>query len=132
MEGRKLSLGVKGRENEKEAVMAWHRLFALGTPEPKAEAKVGGVTVGEVVTTILADAESRVQPITLAFYRRFLLPFSADKGKVSADTLTPTMAEAWARKPTWSNSTRHDALGTLATAFRWAERARLPVQRGFR
>ncbi len=73
----------------------------------------------------LNDAESRVQPITLAFYRRLLDPFKQRHGDMKATALTPTLAEAFARKPTWSNSTRHDCRGTLATAFRWAERSRM-------
>jgi len=134
LEGKKVSLKVKGRENEKEAIKAWHRLFANGTPEPLAEAKPEPAkheqradtrTVAEILTAFLADAESRVQPITLVFYKRFCTPFSQDKGNLKAESLTPPLVEAWARKPTWSSSTQHDALGTLATAFRWAERARL-------
>lgn len=121
--GKQISLGVKGRENEADAVKAWHRLMANGQPKP--EAKPDDVSVAEVVTAFLADAKSRVQPITLAFYRRFLLPFAECHSKLKADALTPTLVEAYSRKPTWSSSTRHDCLGTLATAFKWAERARL-------
>src|SRR5262249_28997591 len=34
--------------------------------------------------------------------------------------LTATQADAYARRGDWSNSTRHDFLTALATAFRWA------------
>jgi integrase len=40
-----------------------------------------------------------------------------------AATLTPTLAEAYSRKPDWKSQTRHGFLSTLVTAFRWAERA---------
>lgn len=135
MEGRKLSLGVKGRENEKEAVMAWHRLFANGTPEPtptpepreeaKPEPEAEGVSVGEVLAAFLADCEGRIKPKTLHLYRVFLNAFMARHGKVKVSALTPAMAEQYARKPTWSASSQHDFLGTLTAAFAWAERSRL-------
>ena len=137
--GKKVSLRVKGRENEREAMKAWHYLFANGTPGPKAEAppmpkpepkaevnaepEAQGVTVGEVLTAFLADAESRAKAKTLRAYRYFLLPFADAHGEGSADALTPTLAEAYSRKPAWKPQTRHGFLSTLVTAFRWAERA---------
>ncbi|HTU18052.1 MAG TPA: hypothetical protein VMG10_08315, partial [Gemmataceae bacterium] len=118
---KKVALGVSGEENKADALKAWHKLMADGpkpTPEPKAVP-----TVKAVMDAFLADAESRVQPITIQFYRKFCLPFSADYGTLRADALTLASVEAWTRKPAWSQSSRHDALGVLATAFRWAERA---------
>jgi integrase len=135
MEGRKLSLKVKGRENEKEAVQAWHRLFANGTPEPtpkpkpmaevRQEPKPKAVSVREVIEGFLADCEGRVGPTTLRIRRYFLLPFAGARGHEPANTLTPTLAEAYSRKPEWKDATRHDCLKTLAAAFAWAERCRL-------
>lgn len=122
VEGRQTSLGVKGLDKEGEAVKAWHRLMA-GVQEkakPKAEP-----TVAEVVKGFLADAEGRVKPNTLENYRYYLLPFAIRHGTMKPSELTPTLAEAYSRKQTWGNSTRHDCLGTLATMFRWAERARI-------
>src|SRR5262245_11840019 len=125
MAGRKVSLKVRGRENEKEAVQAWHRLFANGTPEPKpmpepkavvkAEPKTDGdgVSVGTVITAFLADAESRAKAKTLKVYRYFLLPFADVHGELLADGLTPTLAEAYSRKPSWKPQTRHGFLSTL-------------------
>lgn len=121
IDGKKISLKVKGKGNEAEAWKAYHNLLDNGSQEAKPKA----LTVAEVITAFLADAERRVKPITFAFYRRFLDPFAKSHGKGKIVALTLTQAEQWARKPTWSNSTRHDALGTLATAFRWAERNRL-------
>jgi hypothetical protein len=34
VDGRQTALGVKGRENEAEAVRAWHRLMGGMAPEP--------------------------------------------------------------------------------------------------
>jgi integrase len=142
VQGKQTALGVRGEANEAEAVKAWHRLLgglplACGgetpleshrKPRQAHETPQAVPTVAEVLSAFLSDAESRVQPITLAFYRRFLLPFSERHGTKKAEALTPTVAEAYSRKPTWSSSTRNDCLGTLATAFRWAERSRLLVR----
>jgi integrase len=137
MDGKKVSLKVRGRENEKEALQAWHRLFANGTPEPTPEAppeprpatpplpEPVSVSVGEVLTAFLAACEGRVKPKTLHDYKVFLTGFAGQFGKLAVSALTPTQAEAYARKPTWSASTQHDFLGTLAAAFSWAERERI-------
>jgi hypothetical protein len=138
VDGRKVSLKVRGKENEKEAVTAWHRLFAAGTPEPdvtpqeepkaaaKSEPEAGGVTVVEVVAAFLADCEGRIKSKALHDYRAFLTVFSAAFGTIKASALTTYQAEAYARKPTWSPSTQHDFLGILASAFKWAEAAPAP------
>src|SRR5262249_15190313 len=92
---KKVSLGVQGEGNKAAAVKAWHRLMADGkpTPEPKAQAKVEGPTVAEVITAFLADAESRVKARTLVWYRDFLEPFSVPHGTLRADQLTSVLAE---------------------------------------
>ncbi len=125
VEGRKVSLGVKGRENETEAVKAWHRLMAGVTekakPKPKQEP-----TVAEVVKGFLADVEGRAKPNTNRVYRYFLRPFAKRHGKAKASELTPPVAEAHARQQAhWSDSSRNAFLGALATAFKWAERSRI-------
>jgi integrase len=121
IDGRQTSLGVKGQDNEADALKAWHRLMANGKPELKAEAPA----VAETIDTFLADAEARLKPSTAQGYREFLTPFKQQHGKVKVDRLTPAMAEAYSRKPTWSNSTRHDFLSALGIAFKWAERSGL-------
>jgi integrase len=123
VEGKAVSLGVRGRDNKSQALQAWHRLMVAGKPKSPTDATA--ITVAEVLTAFLADTEGRVQTTTQEFYCRFLLPFSERHGSLTVNRLTPALAEAYARKPTWSSSTRNDALGTLATAFRWAERSGL-------
>ncbi len=121
--GKKISLGVQGRENKKAAEEAWHRVMA-GMKEEKAGPKAEP-TVTVVVEGFLADCEGRVKPKTVRGYRDFLRPFVERYGALPVSALTPPLAEAYSRKPEWSDSTRHDFLGTLAGAFRWAERARV-------
>jgi integrase len=121
--GKKTSLGVRGAGNRKAAEEAWHDLCANG--KPKVDDTPEPMTVAEVVAGFLADADGRVKPKTLRWYRDFLEPFSQRHGAAKADDLTPTLVESYARKPNWSSSTRHDFLGALAGVFRWAERGRL-------
>lgn len=116
-------MGVRGRENEAEAIKAWHRLMS-GVKEERSKAR-DEPTVSVVVKAYLTDCEGRVKAKTLAGYSDFLTPFALKHGKVRASALTPTVAEGYARKEEWSPSTRHDFLGTLAGAFKWAERARM-------
>src|SRR5262245_42864009 len=122
--GKKVSLGVRGEENAKGAHEAWHKMMAgVEAPQRKREAEQS-LTVGEVVSRFLADCEGRVKPETLRWYRDFLQPFVNRQGKLNAADLTPTLAEAYSRKPEWSASTRYGFLGTIAGAFKWAGRAR--------
>jgi integrase len=134
LDGRKVSLKVRGAKNEVEAIQAWHRLFATGTPEPtpvpqpqaEAEAQQAeSVSVRTVIDAFLADAVSRTKAKTLRIYRYFLLPFAGAHGECPADALKPYVAEAYSRKPDWKPQTRHGFLTTLVSAFRWAQRAGL-------
>jgi integrase len=118
--GHKVSLGVRGKKNRQAAYAAWHRLLADGRPVTGDPAG----TVADVVTAFLADATGRVKPATLAWYHKFLDPFAATHGGVKAASLTPTLVESFSRRPSWSLSTRHDCIGAIQAAFRWAVRDR--------
>ena len=124
LNGRKISLGVFGRKAKKAALKAWHRLIADG-PKPKVEEKREAkavASVKEVVDSFLADVEGRVSQGCLRNYRIFLLPFADRYGTQEAESVTVTEAESFARKPEWSPSYRNGMLGSLITAYRWAER----------
>jgi integrase len=122
VEGKQTSLGVKGEANDAEAVKVWHQLMAgvIEKAKPKPEP-----TVGEMVKGFIADAEARAKPNTIRVYRFFLLPFAKRFSTMKASALTPPLVEAYARKPTWGDNTKADFLGTLASAFKWAERSRI-------
>lgn len=119
LNGRKVSLRVFGKEKKADALIAWHRLMAEGL-KPKAEPKPA--TVKAIIDGFLADAESRVSPECLRNYRKHLLPFVKKHGSRPADGLTVADAEAYTRQPGWSASYRNGVLGSLVSAFRWAER----------
>jgi hypothetical protein len=115
---RKMSPGVRGEDNQAEAMKAWHRLMANG--RATAEAKADVPTVAELVKDFLAHAEAPLRPATVRGYRDFFGPFAKAHGNRRADRLTPAVADTYARKPQWSNSTRHDFLSVLSIAFKWA------------
>ena len=114
VDGIKVSLKVKGEENEAEALKAWHRLMADGKPVPVEQA----LTVKEVVGAFLEDVATRVKPATARWYQDLLTPFAARFGNVKADRLNLNQVNAYAQKPEWSNSTRNGFLSALSIAFR--------------
>ena len=134
-EGRQISLGVKGKGNRKAAWEAWRKLMADG-PTTNTTRQQGGkegregskgqpLTVRELVDAFLADAEGRMTPGCVRNYRIYLVPFARAHGKRPAEAVSPTDAEAFARKPEWSDTYRAGFLGTLVTAYRWAVREKL-------
>jgi integrase/recombinase XerC len=118
--GKKVSLGVKGRENRRAAYEAWHRLAGESNEADKPKP---ASSVRAVIDAFLADAESRTKEKTMRIYRYFLLPFADAHGEGRADALRPTLVEAYSRKPVWKPQTRYGFLTTLVTAIRWAQRA---------
>jgi integrase len=120
--GKKVSLGVRGRKNRRAAFEAWHRLV---TAEKSGEKPESPVTVRTVIDAFLDDAEGRTKAKTMRVYRYFLSPFADAHGELPVDALRPTLAEGYSRKRGWGPQTRHGFLSTLVTAFRWARRAGL-------
>src|SRR4051812_15578489 len=98
-EGRQVNLKVRGKDNEKEAVKAWHRLMAGDDPTPspvqeptpptkptqRREQTPGEASVKQVVDGFLADAEGRMTAGCLRNYRIFLQPFSERFGSRLAE-----------------------------------------------
>lgn len=80
------------------------------------------VTVQAVIDRFLADAEVRVSEECFRQYRKHLLRFVRHFGNRPAEGLTAAEAEAYTRRPKWSSSYRNGILGSLVSAFRWAER----------
>src|ERR1017187_9967539 len=55
--------------------------------------------------------------VYISTYRCFLTPFSQRHGRMKASDLSPPIAEAYARKPTWAADTKADFLGAVRAAF---------------
>jgi integrase len=125
VEGRKISLGVKGKQNKKAAQEAWHRLMADGAgrlraSKPAEVEKRAEATAGAVADGFLADARVRVKPNTLAAYTGLLKLFTDHFGELPVSELTATKLVAFTHRPEWGSSHRHNLIGTVATAFKWA------------
>jgi integrase len=153
VQGKSVSLRVRGENNKQQAVDAWHRLMANGSPGParsnapapaetdKAEAVAPAVfntakvsapapapIVQAVVDAFLTDAEARVTRGCHRNYVLFLTPFAQQFGQRLADSLTPSEVEAFARqprKPAWSSTYQANCLAAITTAFRFALRERV-------
>ncbi len=137
LNGKKVSLGVTGRERKSDALKAWHRLLAEPPGETEGEhlleplvVVVPGVTTEQpstpretlpaLVTAFLTDCSARLKPESLRGYRKYLVPFSAAFKSVEPKNLTPTAVDRWSRKPGWSQSYRAGFIGTVISLFRWA------------
>ena len=78
--GKKVSLKVRGKSGAGEAFKEWGRLLAQ---VPNKQPVSAVPLVSSFVSAFLADSMERVQPITMEFYRRFLEPFSAKYGHLA-------------------------------------------------
>lgn len=121
--GRQKALGVKGKANRKAAVEAWHRLMAgtrPGGPPPAATVPEAPPCLRDLLTEFLRDREGVVKANTHGAYRDCLKPVVDALGSVAASELKPETLVRWSARQGWSDSTRHNVLGAVATAFRWA------------
>jgi integrase len=118
--GKKIALGVKGKQNKKAAKEAWYRLSAMPKPSPKAH----DFSVSTLVERYLADSKTRISPEAHRGYCKFLKPFADAYGSRQAEALTAQEAEAFARSRQWSPTYQAGFLGTLSGAYRWAVRER--------
>lgn len=82
-------------------------------------------TVQNVVDGFLAEVDGRVARRTRQLYATHLMPFAERYGSRPAESLTPAEAEAYVRKPAWSPTYRSGILGSLVSAYKWAERKHL-------
>ncbi len=119
-EGKVISLGVVGHKNEKDAIKAWHQLMANG-PKTKQIASGAYKTVRDLFDGFIEDAEERLTNTSVSLYGRFLMPFARRHGKCSPTDVNAKQVHAFANRPTWANTTRHMAITTIATAFRWGK-----------
>ena len=129
--GKTVSLGVKGLENRRKAQEAWHRLMANLPPEPTpatthtapdaSPTTQADATTAALVDGFLADVKVRVKPNTLAAYTGLLTPVKNHFGDTPAASLTPTAVIRFTQRAEWGASHRHNLIGAVVTAFKWAE-----------
>ena len=104
LNGKKVNLFVRGRQNE---ALAWKELDRLKSspttqPPPDPSPPEKGVTVKEVVSAFLKSAAGRVEKETHEVYRLFLNNFASEFGDRSAAGVTCEMVEAYSWNPTSS------------------------------
>ena len=132
VDGKTVSLGVKGEGNLAAAQEAWHRLMANLPPSTQPMTLVispaavpapvtAPATVAEVVDGFLADVAVRVKANTLATYTGLLTPFKEQFGPTPAPAVTPTAVIRFSQRPEWGSSHRHNLIGAISTAYKWAE-----------
>lgn len=132
--GKNVSLQVRGETSRAEAVRAWHRLMAgvsVDTvPTPKVEQKkpipeaktANELTVRQLADMFLADAESRLKPNSLVWYRHAINGLGDAFGSELPVYLTHRRIEVWLAGRSWGNTSRAHAIGILSIFFRWVER----------
>jgi integrase len=118
VDGKQVSLGVKGEENKKVAQDAFYRLMADGgkKEQPKAD-----VAVEAIVDGFLAAKKGSIKNNTYGFYSYSLEKVSTAFGKKSAGQLKPAEVLRWLNGLEVSQSTRADVARVLITALKWAE-----------
>lgn len=108
----------KASEGELQAALA-ALLVRLGG-HPPATTGPQPTSTTAAVAGFLADAKPRVSPPCYSNYVFHLTLFSERFGAEPLSSLRPEPIEAWSRRPSWSQSTRHNALKTVAMLLRWA------------
>lgn len=126
VEGRKVSLGVKGPESRKEAVTAWHRLMAdPPKPKPKPEPKSKPTTVRQVADAFLADVRLRLKPATVGRYEYDLEAFCRKLGNLPAGKLAHQAVAGWLSEMNGSGTYKAIALRSVSACLGWAARQEL-------
>jgi integrase/recombinase XerC len=130
IDGRSISLGVKGRKNRKAAQEAFFK--RLGEV-PKEEPRKDAGTVAELIAAFIADATVRLKPATLSMYRSHLHLFGLSVGKVQLHRLTPSDVSGWLAFMEVSDTTKAMRLRSVSACLGWGVRNgwldRNPVER---
>jgi integrase len=133
IDGVQVSLEVSGEENRDQAVEKLRLLLdAARKPQQNVSAQADshapapahaptptGPTLGEAVAAFLERTARRVKPHTLVGYRQFLDRLTeAIPASTPVRDLTADLVERVCDRPTWSSSTRHDAIGVYGVLLR--------------
>lgn len=128
-EGRKLSLGVTGKGNRKDALAAWKRLLAdgpkqKGKPEPAPKAD----TVSDAVAGFLADAAARTKPSTHGLYKRHLDALCDQFGTVPVTKLAAIALAQWLHGLGVGSTTQAITLRSVSAFLGWCVRQGIAVK----
>lgn len=123
LEGRSVSLGVRGSENNKAAIAAWHRIMAGApvasqSPAPAAPAPKA-LTSRELVQLFLSDAEARLKVLTVGQYRIDLTLFLTRFAETPIDRVGPADVSRWIHGMKVNDTTKGIRLRSLSACFGW-------------
>jgi integrase len=127
LNGKKVSLKVKGEENEAAATKAWHKLMAGdNTPSLKSHPKVeqpvvADVTVKDVADSFLVAKKGVVKETTHYVYGCLLKHITSTFGGLKASALKVADVTRWLHALPVGVNTRSDIAGILTSMFKWAE-----------
>lgn len=139
--GKNVSLKVRGEGNALAAKKAWHWLMANclgeGEPQPLAIASAQSkpqqslqpdalakiTTVGTIIRRYLSEAESRVKTSTVKVIRGRLNPMLEHFDSVDASAFDDDSVRQWLRaRKHLSQSSRHGIIGSIRACWAWALR----------
>ena len=135
--GKQVSLGVRGSDGKKDATNAWHRMMAnpLQTSGRQRQGvqSAPALTVSETVEQFLADAAFRLKPNTVRIYRYDLGTLCAAVGTMPVADVLPAHVVRWLRGLKVAGTTQGIMLRSAGACFGWAVKAGLltdnPVRR---
>ncbi|MBX9627674.1 MAG: tyrosine-type recombinase/integrase [Gemmataceae bacterium] len=140
LNGKNVSLRVKGEASKPEAVKAWHRLMADGgtlppardkpvspTPDPKPlpvrdTPSSSTDTVKAVADRFILDARSRLKPNTVRIYAYDLGTFSREAGSLPLSAVGPAHVGRWVSGLGVNPTTKGMMLRSVGAFFGWAVR----------
>jgi len=125
LNGRSVSLGVRGKANSKFASDAWHALMASGKSEsrkPQASAAIiaDSMKVQELSDLFLADIASRLKPLTVGQYRIDLELFLTRFKNTPANSLPTVEVSRWLHGMKVGDTTKSIRLRSISACFGWA------------
>jgi integrase/recombinase XerC len=124
--GKRISLGVRGKKNQSAALTEWHKAVADG-PKEKSPRKSPD-TVSEAVAGFLADAAARTKASTHGLYQRHLEALTAKFGKLPVTGLTVIVLARWLQDLNVSSTTQAITLRSVSAFLGWCVRQELIVR----
>jgi integrase len=111
IDGKQISLGVKGEKGGDAASEALEKLLATLVPSIQ---RTTLMPLKATVDSFLARTKDRIKPHTFRVYQQFLGKLVKHFGEqTDIHSLTAPQVEKSAERSTWSKSTRHGYLGTV-------------------
>jgi integrase len=120
VDGRQVSLGVKGKRNRNLAEQKWHEMMAVANAHDAGDDN----TIRTVFCTYLDYVEKNRSKKTYYDYRWFLRSFAKLYRSLPVGELRPRHVQAWLEShPDWNDTTRWTAISRVMACLNWASKA---------